>query len=497
MELRPYQQAAINMIVGAGNGGHLIIMATGTGKTITMSEALRLMPDVPTLWVAHREELIEQAQRVVPSNVLCETIQTVVRRLESYDPFSVVVIDEAHHTAAKTYRQILDYFMPKQVFGLTATPNRADGYSLADVFQQIIFEYQLPEAVREAYLARPVVRQIRTGVNLDAVKTRLGDYDTKELERTVNTDSRNNLIKDIVAEVPKPCMIFAVDVKHAQTLADLPVCEGAVALSGKTPKTLRKQIYDDFLNDRIPCLINCQLYTEGADFPNLRTVIIARPTQSHALYIQMAGRVLRILPERDKREGLIVDLVDGTSKFPPCQAPCLIGLDPISSKGGSQSLLSGDLLDEIPAQIEREYSTFEAIIRTDKIIADWAKRNKVDTRQIAFVRRPDGSLYLMIPHNNGSAEYLIPPLKLNEPIEKLQERIDAVYRELCTNHSDCQIIWNKRMRKGWGAQAATENQRGLIARYNVNWCKPNLTRDDASKLVTHIRAEWNKRKRGG
>lgn len=488
LSLYPYQQACVDAIKKTEDAGNLIVMATGTGKTITMAEGIRQTTHAePVLWLAHREELIEQAERVVPRNVHCATIQTVVRRLNQYcSKIHTIVIDEAHHTGAETYRRILSHFKPERVFGLTATPNRADGVGLDFAFQRILFEYSLPQAVNDGYLARPKIRQVRTGLRLDDIKTRMGDYDSKELERLVNTEARNKIVLRMVDEMPKPCMVFAVDVEHSNTLAAL--IPNAIAISGQTKKKERKQIYNDFLAGKIPCLVNCQLYTEGADFPNMRTVILARPTQSHALYIQMAGRVLRIADE--KKEGWIVDLVDGTYRFPACQAPTLIGLDPIhegTSKGGIE--LNGDLLDDIPEVLERAYSSFDAIVKSDKIITDWAKRIKVDTRNINFLRRPDGSLYISVPAGAlGVRHFTVPPLKLNEPNYLMQQRIDDIYRELCSYHQEVSMLWDKRRTRGWERHAATTNQRDMIAKFNPEWASVRtLTKGQASKLISYIK----------
>lgn len=478
MKLYPHQRAAINALAAAGAGRHLVVMATGTGKTVMLATALReLHPGRPALWIAHRHELIEQAKRTVAPCVHCETEQTVARHPERYQHYDILVVDEAHHAAARTYRLITDALQPTYLYGLTATPNRGDGVGMSDVFDNIVYEYNLLQAVADGKLARPIVRQVRTELSLDGLSNRAGDFVKTELEALLNTPARNNLIARLVTESPKPCMIFAVDVAHAHALAS--VVEGAVAVDGKTPTKRRQEIYDGFLSGAIPVLTNCELYTEGADFPNMRTVVMARPTQSQTLYIQMAGRVLRWLP--DKTEGLIVDIVDGSYKHAAYQAPCLIGLDPVTDAVYERHPgLNGDLINDIPAQVEAAYNSLEAIIKSDQILRDWARRVHLDQRDIAFTRHPDGSLLLSLP--DGSVRRL-PPLKLNEPISVMQKRVDEVYQELLTRYMDKRIIWDRRAMRAWARDKATPAQMNLIYRLRPAWAKKPLTKAEASRVL--------------
>lgn len=477
MLLRPYQQEAIDAIVGS-NGG-LVVMATGTGKTFTMAVAIaRMTHEQPVIWLAHRGELVEQARRVVPRNVFCETIQTAARHSHHWTRPHILVIDEAHHAAAKSYGKVIETLKPDKVYGLTATPNRADRCSLSNTFDKIVYEYDMVRAVEDGHLARPMIRQIRTKVDLSQVSTKLGDYDTDALRRAIDTDSRNHLIAQVVSEMPKPAMVFCVDLEHVENITK--AIPGSVGVSGKTKKSEREEYYKRLLSGELPCLVNCELYTEGADFPNLRTVVLARPTQSQILYIQMAGRVLRKLP--DKQEGWIVDLVDATNKFPACQAPTLIGLDPAHEATGKVVELRGDLLRDIPVELNEAYCTFEAIIQSDRIISDWARRVRVDLRGISWMKKPNGTLYISVPGQT----FTVRPMTLTDSVVEYQRMIDAVYYELAAKYGKLRPLWDKRLRRSWNRLAPSNEQLSIIKRFEPAWAKPTLTRGEASKVISFL-----------
>ena len=221
------------------------------------------------------------------------SIQTLVRRLDRFDPweFDMIITDEAHHAAARSYQKIYNYFVPRLHLGFTATPNRGDGARLDNVYQDIIFDRDLKWGIQRGYLSDIHCLRVNIGYDLSKVARRMGDFATGELENAMNIESHNKAIAEAYYKYAKgQTLIFATSVQHAQDIAkEIP---GAVAVTGDTKN--RAEIIDAFTRKEIPVLVNCMIFTEGTDIPLVETVMIARPTQNSSLYTQMVGRGLRL-----------------------------------------------------------------------------------------------------------------------------------------------------------------------------------------------------------
>lgn len=471
MNLRPYQLACIDAIGRAGVGSHLIHMATATGKTLTMGEALtKHHPHDRIMWVAHHDELIQQAIAQTPYNVFCETIQSAHTRIDRYGTVDVLVIDEAHHATANTYVKLIEGLKPHTIYGLTATPNRADGVGLERVFDDIIFEYNVVQGIKEGYLSHPIIKQVKTRVDISHVRRAMGDYVASDLRRVLDVDSRNKLICDAVAENMKPCIVFAIDVKHAENLAAM--IPKSICITGKT-KNRAELLASDW-----KVLINVEVATEGIDIPKLRTVILARPTQSPVLMIQMIGRGMRWLME--KPDFLVVDFVDVTKRFPPCSPATLLGLEPLHPKLYRYNI-DGKLLD-VSKAMDMAYQSPEAIVNSEIILKDWASKMGIATRQIIWTRRPNGGLALDI----GRAKFIIdPPDSLG--LFNFQARIDAVYAELCSNYGDLRQLWHQPSSRKWRGEEMTDRQRGFIKMLAPEFLRVPMDRGQASKVITHLK----------
>lgn len=248
------------------------------------------------LILSHRDELVHQPEKYFDCSfgveqadetshgeeVISASVQSLVRRLDKFKPddFDIVVVDEAHHSIAKTYRTIIDYFKPRLLLGFTATPNRNDGVGLKEIYQDIIYERNMKWGIENGYLSPIHCLRVELGYDLRRVAVRLGDYAPEALDRAVNIESANDAIKETYKLYAKPpCLIFCASVSHAENLANL--IDGAVAVKGGQD---RSDIVKAFSNGDIPCLTNCMIFTEGTDLPNVKTVIMARPTKNQSLY---------------------------------------------------------------------------------------------------------------------------------------------------------------------------------------------------------------------
>jgi superfamily II DNA or RNA helicase len=336
MLLKPRQQQAYDAVFTAlnqGIGRQLVALPTGVGKTILACEIAKKFKK--TLFLAHRMELISQTanamSRVAPelpqgfivqgahnteATFTVGMIQTVFNRLNRINPkeFDLVVIDEAHHSCAKTYRTVADHFEPRLRLGLSATPERSDGAPLSNLFDAITYSMNLGDAINEGYLVPPKCIQVTTKTSLDRVRCTAGDFNQGDLERTLNTPARNRLIVDAYRKHggERRTVCFTAGVQHAKDVAASFQKAGIAGewISGDDPN--REEKLSRFRAGEIRVLANAMLLTEGWDDPATSCVIMARPTKSRGLYAQCVGRGLRLA--EGKTDCLLLDLVDSASR---------------------------------------------------------------------------------------------------------------------------------------------------------------------------------------
>ena len=489
MNLRDYQQECINKINHIDKGNYLIQMATGLGKTVTFANIQR---KGRVLLLSHREELVNQPRKYYDctfgieqgkyhsdgEEVVSASVQSIVRRLDNFNPndFDMIICDEAHHAAANTYKKIFSYFKPRLLLGFTATPNRADGVRLNDVFSEIIFKRDLRWGIKNGYLSDIFCRRVDIGYDLSNVHTRMGDYAPSELENAMSDTS------DAIAEAYRKyakgaTLIFAVSVKHAHDIASK--INGAVAVTGDTPN--RAEIIQAFSERKIPCLVNCMVFTEGTDIPLVETVMIARPTQSDSLYAQMVGRGLRLHPDKDKL--ILIDCVGITGKANLCTAPSLLGIDMSQVPKSQRKNVQGDLFS-LSDKVKLSMDTPESWIRNTEIIDIWANEQEYDLHHINFFKMPDGSLTLSLPQKIITIP--CPDVLGNVDGEPLQDIIDDLYEELQSDYKNCRAIWDINSVKRWGSDPATDKQKSIIEKNFKDFDCTDLTKFQASQILNRI-----------
>lgn len=330
--LRPYQEEAIEQtraLIRAGKRNILINAPTGAGKTLLGARILRGAYDKgsPTLFLAHRRELIEQSAAKIQDAGISEygiimagakrdnrdalvqvaSIQTLIRR--ELPPAKIVIIDEAHRAAAKTYRDIVANFPSAVILGLSATPERQDGKGLDDLFETMVTVSTIPDLIEQGYLMAPTCYVGLASADLSAVPVRGGDYAEGALGDAMD---KPTLIGDILTEWKRhasgrPTVIFAAGVEHSRHIAEAFWRDGipAASVDGTTPLAERESVIADWKRGAIKVVANCQVFTEGFDFPGLEVCVFARPTKSIGLYLQMVGRVMRTNP--GKTQALVLD----------------------------------------------------------------------------------------------------------------------------------------------------------------------------------------------
>lgn len=354
MELRPYQEESRKRVQEEwekGNKRTLLVLPTGTGKTIVFSKIIedRVKLGERVLVLAHRGELLEQAadklykltglktatekaeQTSLNSfyRVVVGSVQTMQRpkRLEKFSPdfFDTIVIDEAHHCISDGYQRVLKHFENANVLGVTATPDRGDMKNLGSYFDSLAYEYGLAEAIRAKYLSPIKALTIPIKLDLSAVKQQAGDFSTKDLGTALDP-----YLEQIATEMEKQCkdrktVVFLPLVKTSQKFQDILNEHGFKAAEVNGESQDREQILTDFENNRYNVLCNSMLLTEGWDCPNVDCVVVLRPTKVRALYSQMVGRGTRLAP--GKEELLLLDFLWHTERHELCHPAHLIATD--------------------------------------------------------------------------------------------------------------------------------------------------------------------------
>ena len=338
MNLRDYQ-IDICTRVREAFGHHrsvMVQMPTGTGKTVVLAELVkRLMKDegLKILIVAHRRELIEQIKATVKrmglntndhlslilnQSIIVESIQTISCRIDSLDfTPSFVVIDEAHHALAKTYKMMWNTWPDAKFLGLTATPCRLNGKGFTDLFEVLLSSLTVPEFIKKGVLAPFDYVTINEGSSqqqlIDSLTKRGadGDYQVKEMNEVLNKRPSIEQLYNCYTQFAKKKkgIIYAVSIEHARSIAEYYENKGikAVAISAKTPAKERAGFLDDFRKGKIQTLVNVDIFSEGFDCPDVEFIQLARPTLSLAKYLQMVGRGLR--PHKKKECCVILDNV--------------------------------------------------------------------------------------------------------------------------------------------------------------------------------------------
>jgi superfamily II DNA or RNA helicase len=323
MILRDYQRNAVDRVKAALDRRPVLVAPTGSGKTV-MAVALVQELGLPTLWLAHRKELIDQAAahleglglwcgRIMAgcdptplAKVQVASIQTLIRR--AMPPAGLIVIDECHHTPAGTYGRVLENYPDAKVVGLTATPFRLDGRGLGDVFREIVIAAYTDDLCKAGVLHDPRVYAGKSP-DLRRVKISMGDYAVGELSKRTNTDEQNADIVKTWQEksAGRRTVAFAVDVAHSQAIVAAFHAVGVAAehIDGTTPRDEREAILSRLRDAQTHLVSNCIVLTEGWDLPALETAILARPTASLNLHLQMIGRIMRACP--DKNGAIVLD----------------------------------------------------------------------------------------------------------------------------------------------------------------------------------------------
>lgn len=336
-----------------GRYRNLVVAATGVGKTVISAFDYKRFrdenPRARLLFVAHREEILKKSRdtfryickdlnfgELLVGNNKPESIENLFVSIQSLnsskliertspDFYDYIVIDEVHHGAAQSYKKLLEYYKPKVLLGLTATPERMDGEDITRFFdKKMAYELRLPEAIDNKLLCPFQYFGVSDFVDLSDLKWTRGGYEVSELENVYvfDTEKAKRRAQDIIKNTIKyvddienvKALGFCVSIKHAEFMANEFNNAGipSIVLTGNSTDEIRKNAAKNLTDGNIKVIFTVDLFNEGVDIPQINTILFLRPTESLTIFLQQLGRGLRIA---DGKECLtVLDFIGQSNK---------------------------------------------------------------------------------------------------------------------------------------------------------------------------------------
>jgi len=318
-----------------GRYRNLVVAATGVGKTVISAFDYKRFrdenPRARLLFVAHREEILKKSRdtfryickdlnfgELLVGNNKPESIENLFVSIQSLnsskliertspDFYDYIVIDEVHHGAAQSYKKLLEYYKPKVLLGLTATPERMDGEDITRFFdKKMAYELRLPEAIDNKLLCPFQYFGVSDFIDLSELKWTRGGYEVSELENVyvLDIEKAKRRARDIITNTIKyvddienvKALGFCVSIKHAEFMANEFNNAGipSIALTGNSNDEIRKNAAKNLTDGNIKVIFTVDLFNEGVDIPQVNTILFLRPTESLTIFLQQLGRGLRI-----------------------------------------------------------------------------------------------------------------------------------------------------------------------------------------------------------
>lgn len=322
----------------------LFVLPTGGGKTVVFTYIAQKMSlkHKRVLILVHRIELLRQTSGALSKfdvehglinpqytpnfnhAVQVASVQTVIKRLNYLSALNwspeLIIVDEAHHATAGSWRKILDHFPQAKVLGVTATPIRADGQGLGKIsggmFDEMVIGPSVQYLIDKGFLVKPRIFGPPEKLDLSSVHTQMGDYKIDELSKLVDKPKITGSAVEHYRELcpGTPAVVFCVRVEHAEHVASEFRNAGFrfYAVDGSMDDDVRKRILGGLADGTVDGVCSCDLISEGTDIPAIGCAILLRPTKSKGLYLQQVGRALR--PCEGKDYAFVLDHVGNTQE---------------------------------------------------------------------------------------------------------------------------------------------------------------------------------------
>jgi superfamily II DNA or RNA helicase len=547
IHLRDYQKEAKGCIHEEFKevNATLVVLPTGTGKTVLFAEVCQDFQPLRAMVIAHREELIwqacdkirqftglqcgvEMADQFVNGNlfgdlpVVVSTVQTQNsvlgdrKRMGRFDPkdFGVLIIDEAHHATADSYRHLINYYQqnnPKiKILGVTATPDRKDEQALGQIFNTVAFDYEILDAINDGWLV-PIDQQFVAidGLDFSEIDTTAGDLNGADLARVMETEKNLQGVAASSLEIigARRTIVFTASVKQAETISNIfnrHRADMSAWVCGTTNKDDRRKLLSQFKTGQIQVICNCGVLTEGFDDPGVEVIVMARPTKSRSLYAQMAGRSTRPLP------GLVDGLPDAEarrtaielSKKPSCLIVDFVGNSGRHKLMTAADILGGKVSDEaIAAAVAKAKTAMVPVRMSEAMIAEEqrliaeaeARRLLEEARKQKLVAKARYSVKTINPFD----VFNIAPAKERgwDQGKTLSEKQTAILLKQGINpdgmpYAQAKQILGELFRR-WNGKLATLKQVALLKKYG--YTDPNITMEQASKIIDQLAANrWRR-----
>ena len=560
---REYQNECESTVLSEYDKGTrrmLISLATGTGKTVIFSklyEKLKSRLPGQMIVLAHTEELVDQnrekMQRINPdikvdkemaehkadpstADVIMASVATLGRkgtkRVDAYNWERVdkLVIDEAHHSPADSYKRVIDLVIRpewthKLLLGVTATPQRSDGKALAEIYEKVAYVYSIRQAIEDGWLVDIRGYRVRTDVDLSGVEKSKGDFVQEQLAAAVNTPERNRRIVRAWQQLGKgrSTVAFCAGIEHAKALAEEFSKNGilAYAVWGDDPDRAEKLKMHREGNVTVLC--NCGVLVEGYDDWRIGCIILARPTQSCVLFTQMVGRVTRLeegcgnLKDPKyysdgffvpcyKQDGIVIDVVDNSVKHTLVTLPTLMGLtNGLDLKG--KSLVGAiqkieELQEQYPSLDFKKLEDFDQIKQFIEQADFFEVRfpEEVEANSdLTWYRAAAGGYRLNIPKDKGAGaggyvrifqnmldqwevDGLIDNKKFHGVGNQMENAFKVCDEQIRKRVPDVLTIISRKAT--WHGKKATKSQLSLLKRFYPHKQMPaDLTAGQASRLI--------------
>lgn len=508
--LRPYQVEAVAAIRREleARRSTLLVMATGLGKTQVFGAVAHAWPG-RVLVLAHRFELLDQARARLAEmtgegvglvqaqnwssgeRLVVGSIQTLCRpaNMQAFprDAFALVVVDEAHHAVAPTYRRVLEYFDSARVLGVTATPDRQDEKAMFNVFKSVAYVREIEDGIRDKYLCPIRVTQVEVeAIDLAAVRTTAGDLNQGDLDAVMGVEEALHGVVKPTLELSgdRKTIVFTTSVANAHRMAEIfnrYRQSSARAIDGDTATDIRAATIKAFRRGDFQYLVNVGILTEGTDIPDVSCVAMARPTKSRALYAQCAGRGLRIHP--GKADCLLLDFVGNSGRHRLVSA-----LDILAGKYTDDEVAAAKQIAEetpgIDAQEALEKAREELIEKARREAErEAARRAAIKAKKVSYQTRavdPFAAMGVRDPEEfrGGVGVAHADP----EQLHKLERWYGKDVPAECTSSQAEHLIRAFRRRMAQGL--CTYKQQRILGSHGYDTSR--MTFDTASQLMTAI-----------